>query len=100
MLGYMERVKKDVSLKLLRDAAAELIGTFMLVSAQCALPLTWGRPGHFDHALITGVGMGFVVTTMAEAVGVYSGGHFNPAVSISMAVCLKITVLKGESLQL
>jgi glycerol uptake facilitator-like aquaporin len=68
----------------------------MLVSIQCALPLTWGRDSGFSQAVITGLGMGFIVATMAWSLGDFGGGHMNPAVSFSMCLAMKISVLRGE----
>jgi glycerol uptake facilitator-like aquaporin len=42
--------------------------------------------------------MGFVVCAMANSLGEFGGGHFNPAVTIAMASCLKITPFRGEHL--
>lgn len=60
---------------------AEAIGTFTLVfiGAGCAA-LGFGG--------LTGVALahGFVIITMAMALGSVSGGHFNPSVSLAMAL--------------
>lgn len=70
-----------------RKLAAELIGTFWLVFGGCGAALL--------AAGIPEVGIGFVgvsfafglsVLTMAYAVGGISGGHFNPAVSLGLAL--------------
>ena len=42
------------------------------------------------------LGMGFIVCTLATTLGGYGGAHMNPAVSLSMTVCAKITVLRGK----
>lgn len=94
--NYLGQLRKEVrTLALWRDVFAEFVGTFFLVSVQCALPLSWG--GNFFGSVISiGVGMGMIVTTMAETVGHFSGGHFNPAVSFAMAISCKITFLRGK----
>ncbi len=70
-----------------RKLAAEFFGTFWLVFCGCgaavlaaAFPdLGIGLPG-------VALAFGLTVVTMAYAVGGISGGHFNPAVSVGMAV--------------
>ncbi|MHB1111151.1 MAG: aquaporin Z [Devosia sp.] len=70
-----------------RKLSAELFGTFWLVFSGCGSALL--------AAGIPEVGIGFVgvslafglsLLTMAYAVGGISGGHFNPAVSLGLAV--------------
>lgn len=67
--------------------AAEFFGTFWLVFGGCgAAVLAAGFP---DLGIgFTGVSLAFGLTvlTMAYAVGGISGGHFNPAVSLGVAV--------------
>lgn len=92
---YRARLAGELcSLALWRDALVELVATFMLVSVQCALPLTWGQTG-LGTSLQTGLGVGFVVAAMAWSLGDFSGGHMNPAVSFGMAVLLKITFVRA-----
>jgi len=40
--------------------------------------------------------MGFIVGTMAWTMGDFSGGHFNPAVTFSMVLLGKITIIRGK----
>lgn len=71
-----------------RKLAAEFFGTFWLVFGGCgSAVLAAGFPA-------TGIGFagvsfafGLTVLTMAYAVGGISGGHFNPAVSLGLAIC-------------
>ncbi|KAK2144175.1 hypothetical protein LSH36_780g02042 [Paralvinella palmiformis] len=78
-----------------RDLLSELLATFMLVSVQCVLPLSWGRETGFSDAVMTGLGMGFIVTTMAWSLGDFGGAHMNPAVTFAMIISLKMSILRG-----
>jgi aquaporin Z len=71
-----------------RRWAAEMIGTFWLVLGGCGaavLAAGAGLPGSIGMAGVA-LAFGLTVFTMAFAVGFISGGHFNPAVSIGLAV--------------
>jgi aquaporin Z len=72
---------------MMKRLSAELIGTFWLVFGGCGSALL--------AAAFPAVGVGFTgvalafgltVLTMAYAVGPISGGHFNPAVSLGLAI--------------
>ncbi|CAN5254629.1 hypothetical protein BH09ACT11_BH09ACT11_01830 [soil metagenome] len=62
--------------------AAEAIGTFVLVLLGCGSLALTVRPNLVAVALT----FGFAVLAMSYALGRVSGGHFNPAVSLSAAV--------------
>ncbi len=71
-----------------RRLAAEAFGTFWLVVGGCgAAVLAAGTsvPGSIGLVGIS-LAFGLTVFTMAFAVGFISGGHFNPAVSVGLAV--------------
>ena len=60
---------------------AEFLGTFVLVFFGVGTALMWdGDP------LITSLAFGLSVMVMVYAVGRVSGGHFNPAVSVGLAM--------------
>src|ERR1700689_3773172 len=70
-----------------RKLAAEFFGTFWLVFGGCGSAVL---AAGFPHLGIGFAGValafGLTVLTMAYAVGGISGGHFNPAVSLGLAV--------------
>ncbi|MFC0685201.1 aquaporin Z [Novosphingobium clariflavum] len=67
--------------------AAEFFGTFWLVFGGCgAAVLAAGFPELGIGFAGVALAFGLTVVTMAYAVGSISGGHFNPAVSLGMAV--------------
>src|SRR5690606_758192 len=75
------------SLGMIRRLSAEAFGTFCLVFGGCgSAVLAAGIPelgiGYAGVALA----FGLTVLTMAYAVGHISGGHFNPAVSLGLAI--------------
>lgn len=66
---------------------AELLGTFWLVFGGCgAAVLSAAFPNLGIGFLGVALAFGLSVLTMVYAVGHISGGHFNPAVSVGMAV--------------
>jgi len=69
---------------------AEAFGTFWLVFGGCgAAVLAAGVPDVGIGYLGVALAFGLTVLTMAYAVGGISGGHFNPAVSLGLAVAGK-----------
>ncbi len=70
-----------------RKLAAEFFGTFWLVFCGCgAAVLAAAFPDLGIGLLGVALAFGLTVVTMAYAVGGISCGHFNPAVSVGMAV--------------
>lgn len=72
---------------MLRKVSAEFFGTFWLVFGGCGSAILAAAYPELGIGF-TGVALAFGLTvlTMAYAVGGISGGHFNPAVSLGLAV--------------
>jgi aquaporin Z len=72
---------------MLRPLAAEAFGTFWLVFGGCGSAiLSAAFPELGIGFLGVSLAFGLTVLTMAFAVGGISGGHFNPAVSLGLAL--------------
>lgn len=70
-----------------KKLAAEAFGTFWLVLGGCgAAVLAAGFPEVGIGFVGVSLAFGLTVLTMAYAVGGISGGHFNPAVSLGLAI--------------
>ena len=68
-----------------RRAAAEWVGTFVIVLASCGAIVVnnqTGALGHLGNALAPGL----AVMVMIAAAGHISGAHFNPAVTLAFAL--------------
>jgi aquaporin Z len=67
--------------------SAEAVGTFVLVFGGCgSAVLAAGFPDLGIGFLGVALAFGLTVLTMAYAVGPISGGHFNPAVTLGLAI--------------
>lgn len=72
---------------MIRSLAAETFGTFWLVLGGCgSAVLAAAFPEVGIGLLGVSLAFGLTVLTMAYAVGAISGGHFNPAVSLGLAL--------------
>ena len=65
----------------------EFIGTMMLTLIACGVAVVSN-----GNLVATAFAFGFVIIAAAYSVGTISGGHFNPAVSLSMFFTKKINV--------
>ncbi|MFT4028059.1 MAG: aquaporin Z [Novosphingobium sp.] len=71
----------------MRNIAAEFFGTFWLVLGGCgSAVLAAAFPDLGIGFAGVSLAFGLTVVTMAYAVGGISGGHFNPAVSLGLAI--------------
>jgi aquaporin Z len=71
---------------LTKRALAEFLGTFWLVLGGCGTALISAKvPGVGVGILGIGLAFGLTVVTGMYALGVLSGGHFNPAITLGMA---------------
>jgi aquaporin Z len=74
-------------MEIFKRLAAEFVGTFWLVLGGCgSAVLAAAFPGVGIGLLGVSAAFGLTVLTMAYALGHISGGHFNPAVSVGLAV--------------
>ncbi len=72
---------------MLRNLSAEFIGTFWLVFGGCGSAVLAAAFPELGIGFVgVSLAFGLTVLTMAYAVGGISGGHFNPAVSLGLAV--------------
>src|SRR6056297_3598630 len=72
---------------MIRKLASEALGTFWLVFGGCgSAVLAAGFPELGIGFVGVALAFGLTVLTMAYAVGHISGGHFNPAVSLGLAI--------------
>jgi glycerol uptake facilitator-like aquaporin len=69
----------------LKRSAAELVGTYALVTAGCGAIIVNASSGALTHVGVA-LTFGLIITVMVAALGHLSGAHFNPAVTIAFAV--------------
>jgi aquaporin Z len=79
--------REDEKTPMIKKFAAEAFGTFWLVFGGCgSAVLAAGFPELGIGFVGVSLAFGLTVLTMAFAVGHISGGHFNPAVSLGLAI--------------
>lgn len=82
-------------MEILKKAIAELFGTFVLVFVACGTAVVVGCDAFFGAGyLLTALAFGLVIVAMAYSIGNISGCHINPAVSLAMLICGKMTVVE------
>ena len=95
----MSAILDEVVSKLFwRDVSVEVVATFMMMSVQCSIVLPWdlGEPPlMLGNIVQIAMGMGFVVCALAWTFGDFGGCHMNPAVSFSMILLRKLSIIKG-----
>lgn len=72
---------------------AEFVGTFGLLlfgGGTAVTTLGWGEP--LARVGLVSMAFGFTVTALAYGLGDISGGHFNPAVTVSMAASRRMPI--------
>jgi aquaporin Z len=72
----------------------EFVGTFFLIAVGCAVILNLGTIGTPD-LLAVAFAHGLVIAISVTAVGHVSGGHFNPAVSITMLLLKQMAAVEA-----
>ncbi|ELU02847.1 hypothetical protein CAPTEDRAFT_180401 [Capitella teleta] len=77
-----------------RDVIAEFLATFLLMTVQSAIVMDWGKDDP-AKSIRVGLALGFIVATMAWALGDFGGGHINPAVTVAMVFGGCCTILRG-----
>ncbi|XP_013914210.1 PREDICTED: aquaporin-9 [Thamnophis sirtalis] len=90
-------LKEKVALRnrLLKEALAELLGTFILIALGCScVAQTVLSRGVLGGALTISVGFAMAVTLAIYVAGGVSGGHINPAVSFAMCLTGKMKWVK------
>ena len=95
----MNRILHEAKSRLFwRDVSVEVMATFILMSVQCSVPLSWGDKGQaptvFGSIVQQGLGMGFVVSATTWTFGDFGGCHMNPAVTCSMVVARQLSIFK------
>ncbi len=80
-------------MNMLKKCLAEFIGTFVLVFFACGTAAVVGCSAvNGTGYLLTALAFGLVIVAMAYSIGNVSGCHINPAVSLAMLICGKLSI--------
>jgi aquaporin NIP len=74
---------------LFRQALAELIGTYALVTAGCGAIIVNSQTDALTHVGVA-LTFGLIITVMIAAAGHISGAHFNPSVTVAFALIRRL----------
>jgi MIP family channel proteins len=80
---------------LVKAAVAEFLGPFALVTAGVGAVIATQNLGDGGNLVAVGLAHGLAIALMAGALGAISGGHFNPAVTISMLATGNIKLVRA-----
>lgn len=80
---------------LIKSSVAEFVGAFTLVVAGVGAIILTQNLGDGGNLVAVALAHGLAIGVMVAALGHISGGHFNPAVSISMLATGQISVTRG-----
>ncbi|TGZ36212.1 Neurogenic protein big brain [Temnothorax longispinosus] len=83
------------SLELWRAVAVECLATFFFSLVVAGAAAASSVSGSGLSALATAVASGFAIAAISLIFGHISGGHVNPAVSVSFALCRRISPLRA-----
>ncbi|XP_050389863.1 aquaporin AQPAe.a isoform X2 [Patella vulgata] len=79
-----------------RAVISECLGTMLYVFLGCSSTLTCGRSiDPSNQVVLVALCFGFTLATLVQCFGHISGAHFNPVVSLVMALTCKVTPLRG-----
>jgi aquaporin Z len=80
---------------LAKAAVAEFLGAFTLVMAGVGAIISTQNLGDGGNLVAVGLAHGLAIALMAGALGAISGGHFNPAVTISMLATGNVKLMRA-----
>jgi aquaporin Z len=94
ILGALKKLEEHSMVTLRHRLAAEFLGTFWLTLGGCgSAVLAAAFPGLGIGLLGVSLAFGLTVVSGAYAFGPISGGHFNPAVSLGLAMAKRFSWL-------
>ncbi len=79
----------------LRAYLSEFIGAFIAVFAACGSAWAATQPGYTAGQIVPAFGAGLAIVSAVYTLGHISGAHFNPAVTIAVAIAGGINWLKA-----